>query len=97
MNRSELRVVSKRIGGRVKVRSFATRAGAERYLRLFGPEPWTAFLKPSKSPDDQACCSGYQCVCGGLTYRQQAEAKRAELPALVYVRIEERSVGPWVA
>lgn len=41
------------------------------------------------------CCSGYQCGCGGETYRQQSEARRTEQPALEFLRVEQRMVGAW--
>lgn len=50
------RVVWLRAGLRAKAkeRQFRTLKGAERFARLFGPEPWTAF---GKKPDDYLCCS----------------------------------------
>lgn len=88
----EYRVVWQRAGCRRKTKSFVRRAMAERFLRWFGPEPWTVH---SKDPDEMYCCDGYQCSCGGLTVREQHEQYRASLPALEWVRLERREVGAW--
>ena len=90
----EYRVVWKRYGCDQRSRRYATLAGASRFMLLFGDEPWTAFPK-KPSPDDLVCCSGRECACGGLTYRQESEQKRENMPALVYIRLESREVGEW--
>jgi hypothetical protein len=59
---------------------------------LLGPEPWLAF---GKDPDALYCCSGDECGCGGLTVREQSDDERAKIPALEYVRLQERAVGEW--
>ena len=69
------------------------RAKAERFLKLFGPEPWTAY--GSKDGNELACCSGHECGCGGMTFRERSEYQFAEMPALEYVRLEAREVGAW--
>ena len=88
----EYRVVWKRVGIRSKHRPFARRASADRFVRLFGPEPWTYL---GRDPDAYVCCSGYNCGCGGETYRQANETTRRELPHLEWFRIEQRGVEPW--
>lgn len=90
----EFRVVWEREGQHRKVRRYARREAAQRFMLLFGPEPWKAYA-PIPDPDRFACCSGYECGCGGLTYRQQSEEKRASLPALKFMRLEVRAVGTW--
>jgi hypothetical protein len=88
-------VMVKRKGQRVKVRRYATLAGAERRLLLYGPEPW---LYARKGPDDLFCCrGGPECDCHGMTMRERSEEVRGELPALEYARIESRAVGEWEA
>ena len=95
MRAEEFRVVWRRVDGKVKRRRFATRAGADRFLALFGPEPWRAFLRPGQTPEDLRCCAGRGCVCQGRTIRGYHEALRACLPALSYVRLERRRVSAW--
>jgi len=93
----EYRVVWKREGCDRKVRRYATRSGAERFLLLFGPEPWLAYA-PGCDPDKPDCCAGRksdECGCDGMTPRQRAAATDAELPKLEWVRLEEREVGAW--
>lgn len=73
-----------------KMKRYSTHRGAEKFMLLLGPEPWKYF---GKNPDDYVCCSGRECGCGGLTYREQAEEKR--FAEIEYVRLEEREVGEW--
>jgi hypothetical protein len=89
---NEYRVVWKREGCHRKERRFARVATAERFLLLFGPEPWTAY---GAEPGRPYCCSGYECGCGGLTERQRTAEERAKMPPLEYVRMESRLVGLW--
>lgn len=92
---SEYRVVWQRAGCRKKRKRYLSRRMAERFMVLLGPEPWTAL---GKDPDELVCCPGSvydQCACGGLTYRKQSEETRKDMPAIEYVRLEVRSVGPW--
>jgi len=88
----QYRVVWKREGLRPKRRVFARRGTADKFLLLFGPEPWRYL---GKEPDEYVCCSGYQCGCGGETHRKHDEAVRATLPKLEWVRVESRPVGAW--
>lgn len=93
---SEFRVVWKRDGLRSKAKRFATRRAAERLIFILtDAEPWRAYLRDGDGPDDYKCCSGYQCGCGGTTYRQEAEDTRANQPKLEWVRLEMREVGQW--
>lgn len=95
-DRYEYRVIWKRSGLDRKVRRYATLAGAQRYVRLFGPEPWTAF--GDGGPDDFWCCSGGpECACEGETNAERAESQSADMPDLEYARIERREVGTWEA
>ncbi len=89
----EYRVVWKREGLKPKRKRYATLKGAERFMLLFGPEPWRAFTK--NDPDRYECCDGHECGCGGVTYRERAEEKRDGQPKLEYVRLEAREVGQW--
>ena len=91
----EFRVVYRRVGYRKKARRFSTKVGAERFLRIFGPEPWTAFTKAQRDPDAYYCCPGRECGCGGFSVREFHERQRAELPPLEYARLEHRAVGAW--
>lgn len=88
----EFRVVWKRTESKQKLRVFKTSRGAERFMLLFGPEPWIAY--PQKGPDDFYCCRGcWECL--GLTVRAYHERFRAELKPLEYLRLETRRVGQW--
>ncbi|MDP3767435.1 MAG: hypothetical protein Q8S13_05430, partial [Dehalococcoidia bacterium] len=98
MTTTEYRVVWKRVGAHEKSREYTTRRGAERFMVLFGPEPWNAYDR-DKGPDGLMCCgglrAGYMCGCDGITIRQQHEAKRKDLAPLEYLRLEGRTVGAW--
>jgi hypothetical protein len=63
-------------------------------MTLLGPEPWKAF---GKSPDEPFCCriANVECSCEGKTFREHSDEERAAMPALEYVRLESREVGPW--
>lgn len=90
----EFRVTVQRAGCAPKVKRLRSRRGLRRYLTLLGPRPWEAF---GKTPEAYACCSGWECGCGGRTMREDAETRRANLPALESVRVESREVtrAPW--
>lgn len=101
--KKEYRVVWKRkpfmadeydIDPRPKVRRYATKKGADKFMQLLGPEPWRGYA-PDVDPDSYICCSGKECGCGGLTYREKAEEMRKTLPPIAYIRLEEREVGEW--
>lgn len=91
--RYRYRVVSKREGLRPKVKTFATLAAAQKRITvLTSPEPWVAM---GRGPDDYVCCSGFSCGCGGATYREETQALRTQMPALLWVRLDRREVSPW--
>lgn len=79
---------------RQKTKRYARRKMADRFMALFGPEPWTVYA-PGKNADDLACCDGYDCGCGAMTYREESEAKRKDQPAIEYLRLSCRTVTPW--
>ena len=91
--RLEYRVVWTRTEGTRKVKRYATRKGAERFMALLGPEPWTAF---GRRPDDVFCCDGHACGCEGLTVRETMLRDRGDMPYLRSAHIECRFVGDWV-
>lgn len=94
MASDEFRVVWKRAGCRRKERRFATPAAAERYVLLFGPEPWKAYgADPDQRPT--RCLCPYECECESRTERERTEDERAKMPPLEYVRLERRPVGAW--
>lgn len=90
----EYRVTWKRQGCRSKAKRYATRAKAERFMRLFGPEPWLVY-KPGVDGDSRVCCSGRECACGGMTFKEQSDAEREKMPPLEYLRLEHRRVYNW--
>lgn len=91
----EYRVAWKRVGCRAKSKRFRDLAAAEKFMTLFGPEPWTYYADRDKGADDLICCTGYECGCGGETYRGRSDAQRARQPGLEYVRLQLRGVDPW--
>lgn len=101
---THFRVVWKREGmTRAKVKRYVHRKSAERLMNILtSPEPWKFYREPMEA-DELFCCSGshngsyYECGCGGLTVRQQAEKEYGDLPPLEFVRIETRTVSPWVS
>lgn len=78
----------------LKWRTFRGRHYAERWIRLLGPEPWTAF---KLDPDELPCCNGMECACGGMTNREAMLARRGDLPPVTWFRLESREVheSPW--
>ena len=90
--RIEFRVTWKRAGCRAKSRVYSRKSSAERFIYLFGEEPWRYY---GGNPDALQCCSGYECACRGLTVRQAAAEDRARMPPLEYIRLETRQVGEW--
>lgn len=93
--KQEYRVVSKRVGKVMQTRVYRTLAAAKRRLVLFGPEPWKAYGRHGRNPDERVCCSGYQCGCGGYTVKEQSDARRAEMPELEYIKLQVRDVSEW--
>ena len=92
----EYRVRWKREGNREKQRRYARQSMADRFVGLFGPEPWTVYA-PGDTGDDYVCCppGARDCACDGLTHKQKTDEDRATMPALEYVKIERREVGEW--
>lgn len=94
----EFRVVWQRLGLGKRVKLYQTRAGAERFVRVLrGDAPEL----DGRDPDEQVCCSGWECGCRGVTVEEQREAERAlheSLPSFVVEPfIESRAVGVWTA
>lgn len=87
----EYRVVWQREGCRKRVKRCALESTAERFMKLLGPEPWTAF---NQDPEE-LCCDGYQCGCGNRTVREISDDKRKDMPKLEFARIERREVDEW--
>lgn len=75
-----------------KKRSYETERGACNFLKIFGPEPWTAF-RPDAKADDPECCFGPECGCGGLTVKEAHDKK--EWGEVEYARVERRQVQEW--
>lgn len=98
--RYEFRVVWKRRGLYQKSKRYATLKAAETRVQLLGPEPWIAL---GVLPDDIACCSGNECACGGVTWREQLLSQRNQprhpddtgMPAIEYIRVERRPLSAW--
>jgi hypothetical protein len=93
--RYEYRVKWRRAGDlSPRVKRYGTLRGAERLMKLLGPEPWTAF-RSKGGPEDLWCCLGHECACSGETNAEHNDAMRADMPALEYARIERRTIGEW--
>ncbi len=88
----EYRVSWKRDGMKPKRKVFQTLKGAKRLLELLGPEPWKAW---GGKAEDYFCCNGWECVCGGETVKERSESDRKSMPALEWIRIENRIVESW--
>lgn len=96
----EYRVVWKRDGCDRKTKRYVSKARAERFMALLGPDPFTAgkaygHWPPDAELDDIACCSGHECACGGLTIREHLAEERKDMPMLEWCRLETREVGKW--
>lgn len=102
------RVVWLRVVGKKKRKAFGTKQAAERFFAIMcSDEPWELFRTP-KSADDPWChCENLTGKprdpdCGvkhgggcGLTVKEYIYARRRQLPALEWVRLERRPVGAW--
>ena len=88
----EYRVIWKRKGLSRKFRPFARLEFAKRYSMLLGPEPWKY---SNNDPDDYKCCSGFECSCGGQTWREESEYRNKNQPPIEFLLIERRHVGDW--
>ena len=95
MRNVEYRVVWKREGCDQKRRMLRSIEGAVRRMHLItSDEPWI-YYRPVVDPDAFVCCAGDHCGCGGMTYREESDAKRAAMARLEYARTEVRTVGEW--
>lgn len=88
----EYRVIYQREGCRKRIKRCAKEETAERFMKLLGPEPWTAF---GQDPDEFECCDGWECGCTGKTVREWSAFQRLEMPNLEFARIERREVAEW--
>lgn len=88
----EYRVIYQREGCRKRIKRCAKEATAERFMKLLGPEPWTAF---KQDPDYWYCCDGWMCGCDGYTIREHSDAIRKDMPKLAFARIERRAIDGW--
>lgn len=90
----EYRVVSQRRGiDKRKVTRYVHLGSALKRVKLMTTkEPWKLF---GEKADENHCCSGHMCGCGGMTVREYYEDHYKSLPPLEYVHIEERDVGEW--
>jgi hypothetical protein len=94
----EFRVVWKRQGLSRKTKTYKRLATADRRRLLLSGSPDERFAALRiADPDESACCSGHECGCGGMTYREHDTEYIEGMPPLEYVVIEERTVGPWGA
>lgn len=96
---TEYRVVWQREGmRRPKMKRFVRRAAAEKLIRLLtGSEPWKEW---GREGDEYFCCGGfidggYPCPCKGVTVAEDALARRADMPRILFVKLEAREVGRW--
>jgi hypothetical protein len=78
-----------------------SRAKAERCLAFVQGRYPDAY--PGMKPYDYVCCTGYQCGCRGLTWAEKwvemaGGLLNSDSPMrpLLWSRIEERQVTPWV-
>ena len=91
----EYRVRWLREGGNLKTRVFQTHRFAARLVAIMGPTPWVPL---GKNPDAIFCCSGHECGCGGVTWREHLLSKREGedgMPPLMFAEIQRRRVEPW--
>lgn len=89
--KQEFRVTWQRTGLRRRHRLYATRKGAERWASVLAGQ------MVAEDPNGYACCSGWECGCGGITNAQADEQRYGKVPTLVYGPVvEARDVGEWV-
>jgi hypothetical protein len=83
---TEYRVVWQRVGYDKRRKIFGRRDAAERYVkRLLGEMP---VLPDMGDDDDYACCSGWECGCGGQTVaRAREEELHASPPCQGYLNL----------
>ena len=99
--RTQYRLKWKRAGRSERAKTFSGIPQLRRFLWLLGPEPWQAFetWKAGSRPDDAWCCGGWECSCGGETFRERVENRREELKLtpIQWIRIEARQVTAYHA
>lgn len=102
--RTQYSVVSKREGCNLKRKTFASlKRAQDRFGLLTSPEPWRFYGDESereRAGTDYQCCAGTrydECACGGQTLIEYTAEARKNLPTLVWVRIEQRTISttPW--
>ncbi len=87
----EYRVTWQREGLPKKRRLYQRRDAAEKFVRLLRGES-----RAAEDPDAFACCSGYDCGCGGVTNAEAWEARYGDMPRLVIGPVlASRPVGDW--
>ena len=87
---TQYRLSWKRAENKVKHKKYRSMKPVNRMLALLtSPEPWVAL---GEEPDDRACCSGYECGCGGETVRERELKRREGLPPIEWVKITKRIV-----
>jgi hypothetical protein len=81
--------------GPLRSRIYQRRAPAERLALILQGRMAEA---TGLDPDDFACCSGWECGCGGKTNAEVWAEKAEEIPPLVEgPTIQRREVGKWEA
>lgn len=92
MTGTEYRVTWQREGLPKKYRFYQSRPAADRLMRVLRGEG----IEELENPDDYACCSGYECACGGMTNREAWEQRFGTMPPLVFGPVlTARPVGDW--
>lgn len=100
VNGHEYRVVWRRDGLPKARKLFGTLGGAERWAqRLRGELPTELDRQAAEDPTGYACCSGWECGCGGVSNERAAALERerySEVPPLVFGPVvQRRPVGAW--
>jgi hypothetical protein len=96
---TQYRVTYKRAGREPRRHTCGNLGQLRRFLFLLGSEPWRGFSPDGSGneadPDELVCCSGYECECGGLTWREQSDARREELKLtpLQWVKVAARPIA----
>ena len=92
--KQQFRVVWKREGSSQRVRVYSSLKKAERFMQIFGSEPWKAY--GIENPDTYICCNGQECGCGGQIWRDKLTPPES-MPELKSVKLQSRTVGEWKA
>jgi len=89
----EYRLRWQREGVRPQSKLFQTFRAAMRRLQLLGPRPWEAY---GRNPEERDCCFGSDgCGCGGVSVRRASDLRRAQMPKLLWARVESRACSQW--